>query len=75
MYVDIIKKIPCIFKDVYPVTVLYFQTEVVTYWGALNIPPILTEIHKNMSPWHIVSSGCRWRRRPPDMDGSCEYTE
>jgi len=22
-----------------------------------------------------VSSGCRWRRQLPDMEGSCKYTE
>jgi hypothetical protein len=28
-----------------------------------------------MSPWHDTSLGCGWRRQPPDMKGSCEYTE
>jgi hypothetical protein len=27
-----------------------------------------------LSPPHGASSGCGWRRRPPDMEGSCEYT-
>jgi hypothetical protein len=27
------------------------------------------------APWHGASSGCGWRRRPPDMDGSSEYVE
>jgi hypothetical protein len=26
------------------------------------------------SPQHVASSGCRWRR-PPDMEGSCEYMD
>jgi len=21
--------------------------------------------------WHVVPSGCRWRRWPPAMEGSC----
>jgi hypothetical protein len=25
--------------------------------------------------WNGASSGCRWRRHPPGMEGSCEYTE
>jgi len=28
-----------------------------------------------LSPRHGASSGCRWRRRPPDMEGSCQYIE
>jgi hypothetical protein len=24
---------------------------------------------------HVKSSGCGWRRRPTDMEGSCEYIE
>jgi hypothetical protein len=28
-----------------------------------------------MSPRHGASSGCGWRRRPPDMEGGCEYIE
>jgi hypothetical protein len=28
-----------------------------------------------LSPRHGVFSGCGWRRRPPDMDSSCEYIE
>jgi hypothetical protein len=23
--------------------------------------------------WHGMSSDCGWRRRSPDMNGSCEY--
>jgi len=26
-------------------------------------------------PLHGASSGCRWRRRPPDMEGICKYIE
>jgi hypothetical protein len=26
-------------------------------------------------PRHGASSGCGWRRRPPDMEGSCEYID
>jgi hypothetical protein len=29
----------------------------------------------SLSPWHGTSSGCGWRRRPSDMEGSCKYTE
>jgi hypothetical protein len=29
----------------------------------------------SLSPRHGASSGCGWRRRPPDMEGSCEYIE
>jgi hypothetical protein len=28
-----------------------------------------------LSPRHGASSGCGWRRRPPDMESSCVYTE
>jgi len=28
-----------------------------------------------LSPWHEVSSGCRWRRGLPDMEGRCQCTE
>jgi hypothetical protein len=28
-----------------------------------------------LSPRHGASSGCGRRRRPPDVEGSCEYTE
>jgi hypothetical protein len=28
-----------------------------------------------LSPLHGASSDCGWRRRPPDMEGSCEYIE
>jgi len=27
------------------------------------------------SPRYGASSGCGWRRRPPDMDGSCKYIQ
>jgi len=25
------------------------------------------------SPWRGASPGFEWRKRPPDMEGSCEY--
>ena len=28
-----------------------------------------------VSPWHDVSSGCRWRTGLPDMEGRCKHTE
>jgi hypothetical protein len=28
-----------------------------------------------LSTWYGVSSGCGWRRWPPDMEGSYEYIE
>jgi hypothetical protein len=28
-----------------------------------------------LSPRHGASSGSGWRRRAPDVEGSCEYTE
>jgi hypothetical protein len=28
-----------------------------------------------LSTWHDASSRCGWRRRPPGMEGSCEYIE
>jgi hypothetical protein len=33
------------------------------------------EILDPMSLWHGTSSGCGWRTRPPDMEGSCKYIE
>jgi hypothetical protein len=32
-------------------------------------------LHVSLSPRHSVSSDCGWRRRPPDIEGSCEYIE
>jgi hypothetical protein len=29
----------------------------------------------SLSPQHGPSSGCRWRRRFPNMEGTCEYIE
>jgi hypothetical protein len=34
-----------------------------------------TMLSSFLSPWYGVSSGCRWRRQPPDMVGSYNYTE
>jgi hypothetical protein len=44
----------------------------VSYLYVTILPCILVT---RQSPWHAESSGCGWRRRPPDMEGSCEYTE
>jgi hypothetical protein len=27
----------------------------------------------SLSPWHGASLRCGWRRRPPNMEGSCQY--
>jgi len=27
----------------------------------------------SLSPRHAPSSGCGWRRQPPDMEGSCQH--
>jgi len=32
-------------------------------------------LHGSLSPQHGVSLGCRWRRWPPHMEGSCKYIE
>jgi len=32
-------------------------------------------LNGSLSLRHGVSLDCRWRRRPPDMEGSCEYKE
>jgi hypothetical protein len=32
-------------------------------------------ISRSLPPQHGGSSGYEWKRRPPDMKGSCEYTE
>jgi len=29
----------------------------------------------SLPPRHGASSGCGWRRRPPGMEGNCEYIE
>jgi len=29
----------------------------------------------SLSPRHGTSSGCGWNRRPPYLEGSCEYIE
>jgi hypothetical protein len=39
--------------------------------SATNIPAMLG----GSSPQHGTYSGCRWRRRPPDMEVSCENIE
>jgi hypothetical protein len=36
---------------------------------------VFTLINGPLSPQHGASSGRAWRRRPPDMEGGCEYTE
>jgi hypothetical protein len=38
-------------------------------------PQIHCHVHRSLvSPRHGSPSGCRWTRRPPDSEGSCEYT-
>jgi hypothetical protein len=36
---------------------------------------VTTMIHGSLSPQHGVASGCRWRRKPPDMVASSQYIE
>jgi hypothetical protein len=33
----------------------------------------LQKVKFPLSPRHAASLSCGWRKRPPDMDGSCEY--
>jgi hypothetical protein len=52
-----------------------------------TIPSYLSKIHftyvlvflvvslGSLSPRHGASAGCGWKRRPPGMEGSCEYIE
>jgi hypothetical protein len=35
----------------------------------------LLNICGSLSSWHAASSDCGWRRRPSDMDVSCERIE
>jgi len=42
------------------------------YWLVCHFVPCLVT---SISSWHGISSGCRLRKQPPDMEGSCEYTE
>jgi len=43
--------------------------------GTLGV--VLLQLCENVSRFlvssHSPSSGCGWRRRPPDMEDSCEY--
>jgi hypothetical protein len=32
-------------------------------------------LYGSLSPPHEASSGCGWKRQPPDMEDSCEYIE
>jgi len=32
-------------------------------------------LRESVSQRHGASSDCGWRRRPPDMKGSCEFME
>jgi hypothetical protein len=48
----------------------------------LRYPKVHHRTHKSpppvvgpLSPRHGASSGCGWRERPPEMEGSCEYIE
>jgi hypothetical protein len=41
---------------------------------ALHIKKNLVKKEHGMA-WHGASSGSRWGRWPPDMEGSCEYIE
>jgi len=34
-----------------------------------------TMFRGSLSPRHGTSSFCCWRRRPPDVQGSCEFIE
>jgi hypothetical protein len=36
---------------------------------------VTSMIHGSLSPQHGVASGCRWRRKPPDMAASSQYTQ
>jgi len=48
---------------------IHFNSQYYSY----NI--LTTMLGGSLSPRHGMSSGCRWRRGPADMEGSCEYTE
>jgi len=37
-----------------------------------NILNHLTMLYGSLLPLHGAAPGCGWRRRPPDMEGSCE---
>jgi hypothetical protein len=40
--------------------------------GSYEYIGINTMLSGSLSPWQGTSSGCGWRRQPPDMEGSCE---
>jgi len=37
-----------------------------------NYHTTIRSLYRSESPLHGTSSGCGWRRRPPDTEGSCK---
>jgi len=55
---------------------LVFHNSNLTKLGTVYCACIhLFMICEYLSPWHEMSSGCRWRRGLPDIRGRCQYTE
>jgi hypothetical protein len=48
----------------------YFDSDRVETFQLIVVKTDVTELNTVFE-----SAGCGWRRRPPDMDGSCECTE
>jgi hypothetical protein len=52
----------------------FMQTLILNRWFE-NVFPTYFGIEISMLGGHGASSCWGWWRRPPDMEGSCEYTE
>jgi len=55
---------------------LFYST---IFWGSISsnckVNLSFHGVIGSLSPWYSASSGCRWRRQPPDMEGNCKYIE
>jgi hypothetical protein len=52
---------------------LVFMEEIMSLKQSVQIMYVPHYVH--LSPWHGMSLGCRWRRKPPNMEGSCKYIQ
>jgi len=44
-------------------------------WFYCLTTPHAAMLCRSLLPRHGASLGCGWKRRPPDVEGSCEYIE
>ena len=58
----------------YSVLSVFHNTNMTTLWTFYCVIYVFM-VCGYLSPWHDVSSGCRWRGGLPDMEGRCQYVE